>query len=43
LGRLKVRVSKAEPKIKNKLKLAKMLRLTDGPEQGRALQQELLA
>jgi hypothetical protein len=36
-------IAKADPKIKNKLKLAKMLPFTDGPEQGGALQRELLA
>lgn len=35
-------ISKADPKVKNKLKLAKMLPFTDTPEQGRALERELL-
>jgi hypothetical protein len=35
-------IAKADAKVKNKLKLAKMLPFTDGPEQARALELELL-
>ena len=35
-------IEKANEKVKNKLKLAKMLPFTDGPEQGKALELELL-
>lgn len=35
-------ITKADPKIKNKLKLAKMLPFTDTQEEGRALERELL-
>jgi hypothetical protein len=35
-------IEKADAKIKNKLKLAKMLPFTDSPEQGKALELELL-
>jgi len=35
-------IAKADAKIGNKLKLAKMLPFTDGPEQGRELEAELL-
>jgi hypothetical protein len=35
-------IAKADAKIGNKLKLAKMLPFTDGPEQGKALERELL-
>jgi len=35
-------IAKADSKIGNKLKLAKMLPFTDGPEQGKALERELL-
>ena len=36
------RIEHANEKIKNKLKLAKMLPFTDGPDQARALELELL-
>jgi hypothetical protein len=35
-------LSKVNPKVKNKLKLAKMLPFTDTPEEGRAIERELL-
>jgi hypothetical protein len=35
-------ISRADPKVKNKLKLAKMLPFTDTPEEGKALERELL-
>lgn len=36
-------ISQADPKIKNKLKLAKMLPFTDTPEEGRVIERELLS
>jgi hypothetical protein len=36
-------IEKADPKIKKKIELAKMLPFTDGPEQARALELELLS